>query len=90
MNTVTSSVVDSCYNLPDLMHAKDDVVAVKIFQIVEEVKAHLPVAKQETVSENSCFCCLTSHFRILFYIALYYIYLFISLYITITDVVECS
>jgi hypothetical protein len=53
MNTVASSVVDSCYNLPDLKHAKDDVLALEIFQIVEEVKAHLPVAKQETVSEFS-------------------------------------
>jgi hypothetical protein len=37
--------------LPDLKYAKNDVVALEIFQKVEEVKAHLPVAKQETVSE---------------------------------------
>jgi hypothetical protein len=53
MNTVASSVVDSCYNLPDLKHAKDDVLTIEIFQIVEEVKAQLPAAKQETVSEFS-------------------------------------
>jgi hypothetical protein len=33
---------------------QDDVVALEIFQIAEEVKAHLLVAKQETVSKLSC------------------------------------
>jgi hypothetical protein len=49
-----SSVDDACYKLPDTKHAKDDVVAPEIFQIVEEMKAHLPVAKQEMVSKLSC------------------------------------
>jgi hypothetical protein len=37
MSTNTASIGDACYNLPDLKHAKDDVIALKIFQVVEEV-----------------------------------------------------
>jgi hypothetical protein len=47
-NTASEIVV---YNLPDLKRPADDAIALELFQIVEEVKAHLPVAKQETVSE---------------------------------------
>ncbi len=49
MTTNTASVVEACYNLPDLKHAKEDVIALEIFHVVEEVKAHFQVAKQETV-----------------------------------------
>ncbi len=46
-NTASEIVV---YNLPDLKRPADDAIALELFQIVEEVKAHLLVAKQETVS----------------------------------------
>jgi hypothetical protein len=51
MSTNTASVGYACCNLPDLKHAKDDLIVLEVFQIVEEVKAHLPVAEQEMVSE---------------------------------------
>jgi hypothetical protein len=73
MTTNTASVVDACYNLPDLKQAKDIIIALEIFQIVEEVKAHLSVTKQEMISELCCFRCLTPHFRILFHTTFYII-----------------
>jgi hypothetical protein len=39
MSTNTTSIADACYDLPDLKHNKDDVVALEILQLVEEVKA---------------------------------------------------
>ncbi len=38
------------YNLPDLKRVEDDQTALEIYQIVEAVKAHIPVPKQDTVS----------------------------------------
>ncbi len=52
-NTMSSNntSVGVVYNLPVLKCAKDDFIVLELFQIVEKVKAHLPVVKQETVSE---------------------------------------
>jgi hypothetical protein len=55
MGTNTTSVGAISYNLPDLKSTEGDVLALEIFQIVEEVKAHLLVTKQEMVSEPSSF-----------------------------------
>jgi hypothetical protein len=49
MSSNNTSVV-VVYNLPDLNRPADDAIALELFQVVEEVKAHLPVAKQEMVS----------------------------------------
>jgi hypothetical protein len=61
MSTNTASVGAACYNLPDLKCAKDDILVLEIFQIVEEVKTHPPVANQETVSEPSFFITIVPH-----------------------------
>ncbi len=55
MSTNITSVGVISYNLPDLKHIEDDVLVLEIFKIVEDVKGHLPVARQETVSEPSSF-----------------------------------
>jgi hypothetical protein len=60
-NTKSSNITSVgavCYNLPDLKRAEDDTLALQIFQLVKAVKAHLPAAKQETVSEPSFFAAL--------------------------------
>lgn len=44
-----------CCSLPGLKHTEGDILALEIFQIVEEVKAHIPVAKQDMESVPSLF-----------------------------------
>ena len=51
MMSINTTSVGVCYNLPDLKCPEDDILALEILQIVDEVKAHLPMAKQETVSK---------------------------------------
>jgi hypothetical protein len=49
------SVGAVCCSLPGLKHTEDGILALEIFQIVEEVKAHIPLAKQDVVSVPSLF-----------------------------------
>ncbi len=82
MSTNTTSVGAISYNLPDLKCTEGDVLALDIFQIVEEAKAHLSVTKKEMVSKRKPFFALVVRRRVQEYYPIKPFILFIVIYAT--------